>query len=199
MIDTVKGIMTSRKEDRLTIQIGHIGVELRGPETSINSIGPIGSDVLMYTQLQVKDDSVVLYGFITAEEREFFRLLQSVSGIGPRIALGLLSVFPPHMLLEYIETEDSKSLTQVSGVGKRMAARLVIELKGKFPAMLPSMNHNLESRSSDPDLENALIALGYSDVEIREAILGISNNDDINTIEDRIRSALQLMGSSSKN
>ena len=144
----------------------------------------------MFTSLQVREDSLNLYGFDSAEARQTFETLIGISGIGPRVALSILSIFKPEALAAAVESGDIKSFTAVPGVGRKTASRILLELKGKLELDWSATG----APSLDSDAIDALVALGYSPVEAREALSGLVE-DDTPTTEDKVRMALlQLAG-----
>ena len=157
------------------------------PDTSVNSIGRVGEPLRLHTSLQVREDSLVLYGFLTEDERQTFDTLLNISGIGPRLALAMLARFSPQSLVQTIEEGDTKALSAVPGIGRRTASRIVLELKGKLDLDFT------DGRGSAPDSElvDALTALGYGDNEAREALSRTVSNGQ--SEEDRIRAALEYL------
>lgn len=193
MITTVQGLLEERGSDWVQVSLGGIGLHISTPTTTIAALGPVGATVRMHTQLQVRDDSLVLYGFATVEERTAFLALQTVSGIGPRLALVILSTLSPARLAEAIETADADAFTQVPGVGKRTASRLLIELKGKLEDLAIEGMAPAATPAADPDLTTALQSLGYSSMEVRRALASLSEEDRAVSLEDRLRRALQTI------
>ena len=182
----MNGTLGSTGADWADIELGGITIRVNAPSPSIESLGPIGSQVKLFTSLQVREDSLSLFGFDTPEARQTFETLIGISGIGPRVALSILSIFKPEELAAAVETADIKSFTAVPGVGRKTASRILLELKGKLELDWS----NSSTPALDGDALEALTALGYSTVEAREA-LAEPTEDGAPTTEDRVRMALQ--------
>ena len=194
MITSVQGVLEARGSDWVQVAIGGIGLQLFATSATIATLGPVGATVRLHTQLQVRDDSLTLYGFATLEERIAFLALQTVSGVGPRLALLILSAMPPGRLAEAVEAEDADALVQTPGVGKRTAARLIVELKGKLEEIAIGEGVvPVAAPAADPDLTAALQALGYTPMEVRRALAGLPDADREVPLEDRLRRALQTI------
>jgi Holliday junction DNA helicase RuvA len=161
------------------------------PAAAIGELGPTGSQVHLYTHLRIRDEQPVLYGFPTPVALELFLLLLGVSGVGPRHSLSLLSSLGTARLQQAIAAGDVAALSRVSGVGRRIASRIVLEIKGKLELDLevPAATQ----ASDDTEVIEALTALGYSTTEARRAVSNLAQSPDL-TLEDRIRLALQQMG-----
>ena len=186
LISSVQGTLEGAGPDWADIEMGGITLRVNAPSPAIEQFGQIGSPVKLFTSLQVREDSLSLYGFDTPEARQTFETLIGISGIGPRVALSILSIFKPGELAAAVESGDIQSFTAVPGVGRKTASRILLELKGKLEldwsmATAPTL---------DGDALDALTALGYSPVEAREALSGLAENDTPTT-EDRVRLALQ--------
>ena len=186
LISSVRGTIEGTGPDWVDIAIGGITLRVNAPAPSVEALGQVGSPALMFTSLQVREDSLNLYGFDTAEARQTFETLIGISGIGPRVALSILSIFKPDALAAAVESGDIKSFTAVPGVGRKTASRILLELKGKLELDWEAAS----SRALDSDALDALTALGYSQVEAREALSALSENGNTTT-EDKVRLALQ--------
>lgn len=149
----------------------------------------------LFTHLHVREDILALYGFQSAQERDLFVLLMTVSGVGPRGALALLSALRPWELARAVEGEDARAIRQVPGFGPRTAERVIVDLKGKLGAFVapeePARVGGTGGR--DEDLLEALVALGYSQNEARRAVLSAVDAEGL-SIEERLRRALQALG-----
>lgn len=156
------------------------------PGSTIDSMGTVGDQVRLHTSLQVREDSLTLFGFLTEEERHTFNTLLGITGIGPRLALAVLSRFTPGSLAAAVEAGDTRAFSAVSGVGNRTASRIILELKGKLDLDWG----DTPAAGRDTDAVDALVALGYSDPEARQALSSISRDGSLTT-EDKIRLALQ--------
>ena len=199
MISSIEGLVVGRGEDWVEVAIGGVGVRASVPSSVVGEIGPVGAPVRLYTHLQVRDESITLYGFRSAEERAAFLALLGVSGIGPRLGLVILSLLSPARLVEAIEQGDAAALTKAPGVGKRGASRIIVELKGKLDELdVASLAGSGAPTVSDSELTSALQALGYTGVEIRRAVaaVGAADPEARPPIEERIRRALAAMNES---
>lgn len=188
MIASIIGTLFSRRDSSIVVMVGGIGLEVFVPTTTYNAVPDIGQPVELFTYLAVREDSLKLYGFLQEEEREIFELLLTVQGIGPRLALAVLSTLSPELLANAIQRDDADVISHVPGVGKKTAQKIVLELKGK---LLPeSMPAGLAAVSRlDTEVIAALTALGYSIVEAQAALQSIPR-DTPDDIEERVRLAL---------
>ena len=186
LISSLRGTLESTGSDWVDIEMGGITFRVNAPSSSIELLGQVGSPVKLFTSLQVREDSLSLFGFDTPEARQTFETLIGISGIGPRVALSILSTFKPEELATAVESGDIKSFTAVPGVGRKTASRILLELKGKLELDWG----NTIAPALDGDALDALTALGYSPVEAREALSELAE-DDTPTTEDRVRLALQ--------
>ena len=191
MIVGVRGILAAVGPDWVHIQVGGVSLQVFVPSTAIGELGSIGDAVSLHTQLRMQNEQPVLYGFNTQNSLELFGMLNSVSGIGPRLSLALLSSLGVARIYEAISAEDVAALSDAPGVGRRTAGRIVLELKGKLA------DHQLESVPSlsgdDGDVVAALTALGYSPSEARQAVNNLDRSSEL-TVDERIRLALQQFG-----
>ena len=190
LISSVRGALEGVGPDWADVAIGGITLRVNAPATSIEALGQVGSSVQMFTSLQVREDSLSLYGFDTAEARLTFETLIGISGIGPRVALSILSIFKPDALAAAVESGDIKSFTAVPGVGRKTASRILLELKGKLELDLSEAG----ATGLDADTLDALTALGYTSVEAREALAALPK-DGNRTAEDNVRLALERLAS----
>ena len=191
MIVGVRGILAAVGPNWVHIQVGGVSLQVFVPSTAIGELGSIGDAVILHTQLRMQNEQPVLYGFNTQISLELFGMLNSVSGIGPRLSLALLSSLGVARIYEAISAEDVAALSDAPGVGRRTAGRIVLELKGKLA------DHQLESVPSqsgdDGDVVAALTALGYSPSEARQAVNNLERSSEL-TVDERIRLALQQFG-----
>ena len=191
MIATLKGTLEYRGVDSVIINVGGIGFQVHVPGSTLSQLGAIKDKVSLYTHLHLREDNVSLYGFASEEELALFKNLISVSGIGPKAALALLSALNPEQLAMAITGGNVDVISQVPGIGKKIAGRLVVELKGKLErewkkgAVLPLAAENADAIA-------ALTSLGYS---LREATQAISNLPDSAELSlgEKVRMALQQL------
>ena len=190
MIATLHGKMQSRTADALIVNVGGVGFRVRVPSGTLANLGAAGSDVLLFTHLHVREDDLSLYGFATEDELRLFETLLTVSGIGPKVAMGVLSSASAETLRVAIAQGNLDVLTALPGIGKKTAQRLVLELKGRID--VSGLGELGELSPIDEDVMNALINLGYSAAEATRAARSVPAS--VKMVEDRVRIALQYLG-----
>jgi Holliday junction DNA helicase RuvA len=189
VIVSVRGTLEAVGSDWVHLFVGGVTLQVFVPAAAINELAPIGSQVQLFTSLRIREEQPVLYGFPSAASLDLFLLLIGVSGVGPRLALALISSLGANRLHQAIATADIEALNAAPGVGRRIAGRVVLELKGK----LESQPDEIASAAGDvSEVIAALTALGYSTLEARRAAGNLDNAPDL-TLEDRVRMALQQM------
>ncbi|HEY48471.1 MAG TPA: Holliday junction branch migration protein RuvA [Dehalococcoidia bacterium] len=184
MIAGLEGLLKSLRDDRAIIDIHGISFRVQAPTSTLSVLGSPGDKVFLHTYLQVKEDNLSLYGFATTEELRMFELLIGVSGVGPKVALSLLSALSPERLSLAVASGNESVLSSISGVGKKTAARIILELKGKFEQVTTDIPYPHD------DVKAALISLGYSAAEAMSATATLPNDPDL-TLEDKIKLALK--------
>ena len=189
MISSVSGIIEDKGTYYVEINLGVIGVKILTSQRDISLMPKIGESTKLYTFLKVKEDDMQLYGFITKESVEMFILLISVSGVGPRSALSILSTLTPHDIYESVNLENVTSLQVGSGVGKKLAQKIILELKDKISSINTISTDT--PPSLDPEVITALLSLGYTRTEAMKAIRSIDNKDL--TLEEKIRASLNKL------
>ena len=181
MIGRIAGTLLEKSPPHILVDCGGVGYELDVPMSTLYNLPNPGEKVALFTQLIVREDAHLLYGFGSTQEREAFRQLTKISGVGPRTALSLLSGMSVAELAQAVTMQEAGRLTKVPGIGKKTAERLLLELKGKLAEALPTTAFPLED--SQHDILNALLALGYNDREAAAAVkplpVGISTSDGI--------------------
>jgi holliday junction DNA helicase RuvA len=186
MIDRITGQVVSVTESSIVVMVGGIGLRARVPRT-VQQNAATGQHVTLYTHLAVREDEIALYGFLELEERALFETLIGVSGVGPRIALAVLGTLTVEHLTNAVAREEPEILTRVPGVGKKLAQKLVFELRDRIAAGPVS---GLAAISDlDTDVLAALTTLGYSVVEAQAALQAIPR-DAPSDVEERVRLAL---------
>src|SRR5947208_15160395 len=135
MITSIHGILEACRADQAIIRVGGFSVRVYAPSSTLHRLHETGMEVTLYTHFHVREDGMALYGFSGEEERDAFEQLIAISGVGPKVALALLSVMDARTLYKAIAEEDQQRLALAPGVGKRLAARLVLEMKGKVPSL----------------------------------------------------------------
>ncbi len=174
MITYLNGIMLHWLDDALVIDINGIGYQVFVTPVMAHS-ATVGESIQLHVYHHIKEESQQLFGFKTLDERSLFTLLLSVSGVGPKVALKFLSTFSHSQLSHAIASEDSVSLTAVPGVGKRLAERITVELKGKVETSFGGTDNSTPPPSSHQDIILALRQLGYSAEEARQAVSRAGN------------------------
>ena len=176
MIGFLRGTLAEALPTQVVVDVGGVGYEVLIPLSSFDRLPPLGREVRLLTHLAVREDAHVLYGFMTAGERDLFRLLiQTVSGIGPKLALNVLSGMTPTAFRGAVANGDVRALSQISGVGKKTAERIVVELKDKVGAAgaweASSAARTLSAADQKiNDAALALMALGFKQVEAHDAV-----------------------------
>lgn len=180
MIDRLRGIILEKRLDGVVVESGSFGLRVFMPGPNLGRLDE-GDEVMLYTYLQVKDDGFSLFGFLDEKDRELFLLLIGVSGVGPKVAMGIFSRFSAGDVIYFIQNGDAKSLTEAPGIGKKTAQRLILELKDKVKDLhpvVPTVDVVQTSRAEPhQDALDALISLGYSPNEARDAVKGIDSDD----------------------
>ena len=191
MIVNVRGTLEAVGPDWVHLQVGGVTLQIFVPAASIGELGPIGEQTSLHTQLRIRDEAPVLYGFTTPASSRMFQLLNGVSGVGPRLALALLSGMSTASLQQSIVSADVAALASAPGVGRRTASRIVLDLKGKVE--VEETGIATSQTSDDMEVIAALTALGYSTNEARRAVSSLETGPEL-TLEDRVRLALQQFG-----
>lgn len=192
MIGRIAGALIEKQPPRVMIDVNGIGYELEVPMSTIYALPETGQPVTLHVHQGVRDEAPVLYGFSQESERSMFRALIKVNGVGPRLALTILSGISPDALLQCIEQRDITTLTRLPGIGKRTAERLTLELadlgKQFSTADSPAYQAALNTPTSPiAEAEAALVALGYRPAEAQKLLAGLTGENS----EELIRSALQ--------
>ena len=190
MIATLHGKIQARTDDSLIVNVGGVGFRVRVPTGTLANLGAVGSEVQLFTHLHVREDELSLYGFATEDELRLFEMLLTVSGIGPKVGMGILSSAPTDTLRAAIAQGNLDVLTALPGIGKKTAQRLVLELKSKID--VSGLGEVSELTPVDKDVMDALINLGYSAAEAARAARSVPSTAQ--TIEERVRIALQYLG-----
>ena len=192
MIASLQGVVESLGGDYAIINVGGVGFRVSMPTSVLSSLGRVGDEVRIYTHLRVTDDDISLYGFGSADELTLFETLTSVSGLGPRLALAMLSALTVEQMTMAIATGSTDLLTTVPGIGKKMAGRLVLELKDKIGAGLIA-TPAAQVAQENTDVLAALTSLGYSVSEASRAVATLPAASDL-SVEERVKLALQYFG-----
>uniref|UniRef100_A0A831T8X6 Holliday junction branch migration complex subunit RuvA n=1 Tax=Thermorudis peleae TaxID=1382356 RepID=A0A831T8X6_9BACT len=190
MIRGIRGRLVAKQPGAVLVDLHGLILRVYTSQTTLADLGQPGEEVELVTYLRVREDELALYGFVSAAELELFELLIGVSGVGPRAALALLSIARPDELSQLIAAEDVERLSRAPGIGRKTAGRIVLELRGKLPALAP-VGERAET-APDREVIEALMALGYSAAEAREAAARVSPTE-APTLEERVLAALRLL------
>ncbi len=191
MIGSVRGTLVERRANgEVLVEVGGVGYRALVPLGAVPGLDP-GAAVMLHTHLHVREDALQLYAFPTRDERDTFEALIGATGVGPKLALAILSVHSPSALRRALMDDDLAALTEVSGVGKRTAQRLLIELKSRLD--LPELEALETERgpSARAEVRAALTGLGYGADEVREVLTQL--DDDDRSVEVLLRDALRLL------
>ena len=188
MIATLEGILEYRGNDSIIINVGGIGFRVYVPGSTLSQLGAVKGKAFLYTHLHVREDNVSLYGFASSEELGLFKTLISVSGVGPKLALALFSALNPKQVVMAITSGDIDLLSQTPGIGKKMASRLVVELRGKLEKEWKEVALPLAPECAD--VIAALTGLGYSLTEATKAVSKLQDSEEL-SLEEKIKVALQ--------
>lgn len=190
MIATMEGTLDYRGIDSVIINVGGIGFQVFVSTSTLSQLGAVNDKVSLYTHLRMREDNVALYGFASTEELTLFRHLISVSGVGPKLAMALLSALSPEQLVTAIAGGSLDIISQVSGVGKKMAGRLIVELRGKLEKQWEGSV--LPMALEDADVVAALTALGYSVREAARVASSLPVSGEM-SLQDKVKAALQQL------
>lgn len=193
MLVGVHGALEAVGSDWVNVQVGGITLQIFVPASSIPGLGSVGEPVRLHTALRIQNEQPALYGFPDSGAVELFGALTGVSGIGPRSALAILSELGDDGLRQAIASEDVAALSRAQGVGRRIAQRVVLELRGKLPEAEPGAVGAVISGSTDAEAVEALTALGMPLADARQAVASLDLPPDAD-VEDKIRQALLSMG-----
>jgi Holliday junction DNA helicase RuvA len=188
MIGRIKGLLVEKNPPLVAVDVNGITYELDAPMSTIYELPDIGSEVYLYTHLLVREDAHLLFGFIAAREREFFRTLLKVNGVGAKIAIAILSGLSVDELSDVVQKEDILRISKVPGIGKKTAERLILELRDKLSFASGGEPNSLAGEFEDA--VGALVALGYSDRDSRNALSKVSGGL---SVPELIRQALRIL------
>jgi Holliday junction DNA helicase RuvA len=190
MIGRLSGVLLSKAPPQVLIDVAGVGYEVDVPMSTFYDLPPAGDRVVLLTHMVVREDAQLLYGFLTESERAAFRELIRISGIGPRMALAVLSGLSVADLAQAITLQESGRLVKVPGIGKKTAERLLLELKGKFGPTLEGVGGGAPTADHAGDILRALLSLGYSE---REATIAAKQLPADASVSDGIKQALKLL------
>lgn len=190
MIGSVRGSVLERSAvGEVLVEVGGVGYRVLVPLSAVPALTP-GAGAFLFTHLHVRDDAMVLYGFPTREERDTFEVLIGASGVGPKLALAILSVHSPVALQRALVDDDIDALTLVPGVGKRTALRLAVELKARLDVPDVETVDAAATPSARSEVRAALSGLGYEPDEVRDVLAQV---DGDGSVEELLRDALKML------
>lgn len=190
MIGRLSGILLEKNPPQILLDVQGVGYEVDVPMSTFYNLPVLHEKVVLHTQLIVREDAHLLYGFSSNEERVAFRQLLKISGVGPKLALSVLSGLSLNDLAIAVANKEAGRLTKIPGVGKKTAERLLLELQGKFTGSGTCATQGAAMVSNDSDITNALLALGYNDKEAGWAAKQLPKDSNVS---DGIRQALKLL------
>ncbi len=190
MIAYLEGTVLLKSEKFVVINVGGVGYKIFGGVSMLTGVSERGGAAKLWTHQHVREDSLDLYGFLHYAELELFEILLGVSGIGPKSALGVMNIAPADTLKKAIASGDTSYLTRVSGIGKKMAEKIVLELKEKLAGRGTIVE--APELKDEADVLDALVGLGYTQREAREALSYVP--DDNRSVEKKIQEALKKLG-----
>jgi Holliday junction DNA helicase RuvA len=192
MIASLSGKLESLNGESAIIEVGGVGFRVYMPSSALANIGKAGDMLKVYTYMHVREDNITLYGFPTEEELWLFQVLLGVSGLGPRLSLAMLSALTPDQIRMAIATGSSEMLDMIPGIGKKVASRIILELKEKIGAGLAVTP--TEETKENADVLAALTTLGYSATESVKAVANLPDDPKMK-LEEKVKLALQYLGS----
>ena len=200
MIAFVKGILADVESDQVIVDVGGIGYQVFVSAYTIGRLPLEGNEVQLYTYLNVKEDLMQLYGFLTKDELRIFKLLIGVNGIGPKGGLGILSYLTPDDLQFAVMANDVKAISAAPGIGKKTAEKLILELKDKLGSIEPTevaspgsvTENSSPSKGVQTDAVQALVALGYGSTEAFQAVSNAMTEQE-ETVEEILKKALKFL------
>jgi len=191
MISGIKGVIEAIGNNWVIIDVGGISFQVFIPTSTLSNLGVVGQQARLHTHLYVREDILTLYGFSSARELSLFQTLTTVSGIGPKLGLAMLSAMDPDQLTMAIASGDTALLTAIPGIGKKTAERIVLELKEKISNSW--VMQDLQSIQGNGEVLEALTALGYSITEATRAVTTLSSSSSL-SLEDKVKLALKYFG-----
>jgi Holliday junction DNA helicase RuvA len=200
MIGTIRGTLVHKQPPDILVEVGGVGYEIQVPMTTLFQLPPLGAEVFLATHFVVREDAQLLYGFIDDRDRRLFRQLIKVSGVGPKLALTILSGMDAGSFARCVQRDDMSSLVALPGVGRKTAERLLVEMRDKLkdwsgaggsaPGAVAGGETAEPFNDIVADAEGALIALGYKPQEASRMVVAV-NDDSVTSSEDLIRRALK--------
>jgi Holliday junction DNA helicase RuvA len=195
MIASITGKLKRKGADYLIVDVSGIGYQVSVPLSTFCNIPEPGADLSLHIHTHLREDSLSLFGFLTQPEKDMFQMLLGVSGIGPKLALAVLSSLPVPELSCALQSSDDSRLCSIPGIGKKTAARMVLELKDKIRVVLPDAvaPRSVDNRDRLDDVVSALVNLGYKRAQAEDAVNKVNRQKAGIALEDLIREALSLL------
>lgn len=191
MIGRIRGKIIEKSPPLICVDVNGIGYDVQVPMNDLYELPALGEEVTLFTHFVVREDAQQLYGFLNDAERQTFRTVIKITGIGPRTGLAILSGISAEQLALAVEEDDLNLLCKIPGIGKKTAERIVLELRGKLGAIVPATASTVASPASQrQDIANALMALGYSERELQKVLKELDPSIDVT---EGIRQALKLL------
>ena len=193
MIASLRGKVETLGGDWVVVEVGGVGYQVYMPLSTLNKLGSIGSDIKLYTHFHLREDSATLFGFATIEELNLFQTLTGVSGLGPKLAMAMLSAMSVEQLTIGIAAGSTELLISIPGIGKKMAQRLILELKEKVSGGT-FISTEAVLTEGNGELLSALTSLGYSPAEAARAVANLPKDSNELSLEERIKLTLGQFG-----
>lgn len=190
MIATLNGTIQKREENSLVIMVGGVGLRVTVPKSILENVGGTGRAIALHTHLMVRETELSLYGFETEEDLQLFELFLGISGVGPKVAMAILSTLSPELLKSAIMREETAALQRVPGIGKKTADRIMFQLRDKLDFTAVATTLPLVS-DVDADVIDILTGLGFSIVEAQSALQHLPR--EVEEIDQRVQQALQYL------
>ena len=197
MIGRIRGILAATQPPDVLLEVGGVGYEIQVPMTTLYELPEVGSELSLYTHFVVREDAQLLYGFLHERDRSLFRHLIKVNSVGPKLALAIMSGMDSDSFVRCVQRDDTSTLVQLPGVGKKTAERLLVEMRDRLAGWILELDAVAPralagGRTMQAEAESALAALGYKPAEASRAVAA-ANDGSIEKSEDLIRRALQSM------
>lgn len=196
MIGRIRGLLIEIQPPDILLDVGGLGYEVQVPMTTLYELPQPGVEISLFTHFVVREDAQQLYGFLRERDRSLFRHLIKVNGVGPKLGLAILSGLDPESFVRAVQRDDTSTLVQLPGVGRKTAERLLVEMRDKLSDWLLELEEPHAATGSPRDIqaeaESALVALGYKPAEASKAVTA-ANDGSFDRSEDLIRRALQSM------
>lgn len=194
MIGSLRGKLVDKRPNQVLVEVGGVGYQVQIPLSTFATLGPLESEAALLIYTHVREDQLSLYGFLTAREKHCFELLISASGVGPSLALKILSGMSIEELVPAIRKGDLAELVRIPGVGRKTAERIVVELRDKLAAVEPAEAEKPVTRTQvEADVASALVNLGYDSRAVEKAIAKARHASD-GKFEALLRGSLQILG-----